>query len=429
MAERATVNEVTQIGAEVTAGTAVSANRLLRCSTIEPTPVVPREPYQPMGFKVNTTAIAGKEHTEADLSGRLCYNDLVYFFSSILEQATISTPSGATAGRRWTFVPSSTAPDTVVSFTVEKGGPNGAERFTYGLVDSLSITWNQTEASLGGSMIGRQLTEGITLTGSPTVIDEQVVDQNTVSFYVGSALTNEVQTVTIGTHTGGTYTLTFVGPEGDSATTAAIAYDANAAAVTSALEALANINAGDVLVAGASSPWTVTFQGRLASYNQELMTIDGALLTGGSGQTVTQTTAGGLTKLLRCYSFSLNIGNRWEPGFTLDAAQDSFSHVVEVPIDATAELILQHDSASVAFMGNLRSKDTLFCRMIAHGPNVEAGYPHRIQLTFPFKFTGSDRGDQDAVWASTYAMAVMHSSSLAGGTWIEAVVDNGLTAL
>src|SRR5215217_5547460 len=57
---------------------------------------------------------------------------------------------------------------------------------------------------------------------------------------------NEQQTVTItGTPTGGTFTLTYAG-----ATTAAIAYNAAAAAVTTALEALPNIGPGNVLTSG-----------------------------------------------------------------------------------------------------------------------------------------------------------------------------------
>jgi hypothetical protein len=102
---------------------------------------------------------------------------------------------------------------------------------------------------------------------------------------------------------------------------------------------------------------------------------------------------------------------------------------VEVAPDLTAELILQHDSTSVAYMTNLRNKTTLFCRVVAHGPLVEAAYPHRLQVTFPFKFTNSDRGDQDGVHGSTWAMSLMYSDSLASGSWIEAIVDNGLLAL
>jgi hypothetical protein len=109
------------------------------------------------------------------------------------------------------------------------------------------------------------------------------------------ARANEAQTVTItGTPTGGTFTLTF-----DGETTAAIAYNAAASAVQTALEGLSNVTAGDVAVTGGpgpGTPYVVTFSGGdEAGTNVPQMTASGASLTGGSSPAVavTTTTAGG----------------------------------------------------------------------------------------------------------------------------------------
>lgn len=97
--------------------------------------------------------------------------------------------------------------------------------------------------------------------------------------------TSEVQTVTItGTPTGGTFTLTYAGQ-----TTAPIAYNANAAAVQAALEALSNIGAGNVVGAGGAlpgTPVTITFAGALANQVIATMTADGSALTGGTSPAV-----------------------------------------------------------------------------------------------------------------------------------------------
>jgi trimeric autotransporter adhesin len=95
--------------------------------------------------------------------------------------------------------------------------------------------------------------------------------------------TNEVQTVTLtGGPTGGTFNLTY-----DGQTTSAIAYNADAATVDTALEALSNIGSGDVTVTGsAGGQWTVTFGGALAATNLPQMTANGSSLTGGSGQAI-----------------------------------------------------------------------------------------------------------------------------------------------
>jgi len=106
-----------------------------------------------------------------------------------------------------------------------------------------------------------------------------------------AAATNEVQTVTItGSPTGGTFTLTW-----NSQTTAGIAYNATAATVQSALEALSNIAPGDVTVTGsAGGPYTITFGGAYLGDDVAQMTASGAGLTGGSSPSVSvATTTGG----------------------------------------------------------------------------------------------------------------------------------------
>jgi hypothetical protein len=105
--------------------------------------------------------------------------------------------------------------------------------------------------------------------------------------------TNEVQSLTVsGTPTGGNFRLAF-----KSVTTAAIAYNAAAAAVQAALEALSTIGTGNVVCAGGplpGSPVTITFQGQLAGSNEPLITVVSPALTGGTtpAVAVAETTSG-----------------------------------------------------------------------------------------------------------------------------------------
>jgi hypothetical protein len=120
-----------------------------------------------------------------------------------------------------------------------------------------------------------------------------ITDRPVFNQTVPAAGTDEVQTVTItGTPTGGTYTLTFSGQ-----TTSAIAYNAAASAVQSALEALSNIASGDVVCAGGphpGTPVTVTFGGDYDGEDVPQMTASGSF-TGGTSPAVavTTTTPGG----------------------------------------------------------------------------------------------------------------------------------------
>lgn len=153
--------------------------------------------------------------------------------------------------------------------------------------------------------------------------------------------TNEVQTVTItGGPTGGTFTLTWNGQ-----TTAAIAYNATAAAVQSALEALSNIAPGDVTVTGsAGGPYTVTFGGAQLGEDVAQMTASGAGLTGGTSPAVSisTTTAGGAasasdgTEVLAGF---LLVEVPFTPGSTKAAGAllwrgEVFADQVPVPFDA-----------------------------------------------------------------------------------------------
>jgi hypothetical protein len=101
-----------------------------------------------------------------------------------------------------------------------------------------------------------------------------------------AAMPNEVQTLTQGGSGLTSFTLTF-----DGETTASIAQAATGATVQTALEALSNINPGDVTVTGAAGgPYSVTFGGQYQATNVPAITTTP---TGGSGTVVVATATGG----------------------------------------------------------------------------------------------------------------------------------------
>jgi hypothetical protein len=108
----------------------------------------------------------------------------------------------------------------------------------------------------------------------------------------GSPGQNEQQTISLlNTPTGGTFTLTYAGQ-----TTGAIAYNASAATIDTALEALSNITSGDLTCTGGPLPGAdvvVEFGGTLAETDVALMTINPASLTGGPGGVAIATTQAG----------------------------------------------------------------------------------------------------------------------------------------
>ena len=90
--------------------------------------------------------------------------------------------------------------------------------------------------------------------------------------------TDDVQRVDVGSSTAGDFTLTY-----DGQTTASIAFDASAAIVETAIEALSNVTAATVTGTGATStPWIIRFD---TDSGQNIMTATDSL-TGGSSTIV-----------------------------------------------------------------------------------------------------------------------------------------------
>lgn len=183
---RAAVRQVMQIGVESTPGTAVAANRVLPSLYITPGVKVQTSQYRPPGWKFPSIAVPVREWVEAKLEGVPSYTDIVYVLSSILDTATISTPGG-TSPRLWTFVPDTAAQDSLKTFTVEVGqtGTGYANRFSYAFVKDLALTFSRTsDLKLSGTIIARRLETGVTLTASPTTIENKPIVPGHVSVFL-----------------------------------------------------------------------------------------------------------------------------------------------------------------------------------------------------------------------------------------------------
>jgi hypothetical protein len=151
----------------------------------------------------------------------------------------------------------------------------------YSATGNAEINFDQTIADAGDASLSASLT---------VANCESVVLHATQDMRIHVNGVNEVQTLTpSGTISGGTFTLTY-----SSQTTGAIAHNATAADIKTALEALSNIGVNDVSVTGGPINTTavvVTFRNALAATNVSQMTLTSSL-TGGGSVAVSTTTAG-----------------------------------------------------------------------------------------------------------------------------------------
>ncbi|MBL8825996.1 MAG: hypothetical protein JNM18_03365, partial [Planctomycetaceae bacterium] len=221
------------------------------------------------------------------------------------------------------------------------GASNGAAIFDLGGARSSSINWNAVTAGtlqstlesiatvgagnvtvIGPSAASSTATYSIVFNNNLAGINLPQLLLNNAGFSTASltfaqqsdgALFNEAQRLAFSANSG-TFTLDF-----DGQTTAAIAFDATSGAVQSALEALANIATGDVLVTGTPGNFGVYFTGARANQDVAELVIDSAALANTSGVTVTTTQDGdglGINEV-QAISFSATSGT-----FTLTFDRD-----------------------------------------------------------------------------------------------------------
>jgi len=428
MTERASIFEAVQIGVETTPGTAVAAAKRMQGLTVTPGIKSSISTYKGSGFKFPTISTMGKEWVEAGVSGPMSYTDLVYILSGIMGTAAIVDGGGGVY--TWTFTPKLYSGDTPKTYTIETGSVLRAQRFAYGLLTGGTLQINRDECTFSASMIAHALEDDVYLSTNA-----------------------KYSIVKSGDATGGTFTLT-VG----AATTSAIAYDANAATVQAAIEALATVGTGNVVCTGGALPSTAvvaTFVNDLAQ-TAVTMTIDTTNITGGGSMTITATAVGaapavvdlvpvtspevlvyvastqaglaGATALARNFAVSVALNSRFGPVWVLNGSRNFAAHVETAP-DLSASLLVEADDEGMAQLPKMRTGDTLWVRVKATSPTMVAGTtPYSMQIDMATKITdAADFSDEDGVYAIEWTL-----TGVSDPTWgkaIQTTIVNDLSAL
>src|SRR5438045_3729478 len=168
MVERTSITQVLQLGLETTPGTSVAASKFLPSVMVNTGLDGNFTEQRGSGNKFPINYIPGKEWAVGSMSGNPTYDELAYLLSAIIVK--VSPTTVATTGRLWTMNGSSTAEDTVATYTIEQGSAARAQKFTFGQLTSLTLSGTREEISMSGDIIGKGFTDGITLTATPTAI-------------------------------------------------------------------------------------------------------------------------------------------------------------------------------------------------------------------------------------------------------------------
>jgi hypothetical protein len=170
MANRATVNVRTQIGVESTAGTSVAANKVLQAYDFKTgiKPVI--QMVAASGRKYPASQLENKEWVGGTLSGSMDFNHLPYLLSSAWGTITPVAHGASATAKDWVGTPPVTGSTTPQTYTFEQGDSVRAHKFTYGLINKVGYKFTRDTTECSGDLIGQPLSDGITMTGSPTLV-------------------------------------------------------------------------------------------------------------------------------------------------------------------------------------------------------------------------------------------------------------------
>lgn len=427
------VSKLTYLAKETTPGTAVAPNKYLQGMNLRLVKNTTRGEVRPSGSLLRAARPKIQDWSTFSVAdgSYLDYNSLLYALAGMLGNPTTTTPGGATDAREHAFAFDPSGANTRPTFTMISGYRGGtAEKAARCTFQALNFGFSRGAApSIGGSGYGRNLD------------------------FSAALGVNEVNVVTIsGGPTGGTFTITVNGQ-----TTSGIAYNADAATVQTALEALSNVAPGDVAVTGsAGGPYTLTWGGALA--NTDLtVTSSGASLTGGTtpAATTTTTQGGGITTVpvkaiqapewdvfiddapgsigstqVDVYSGAFNFGGLTNPEWVVNSQLGSFKgDILQVP-DVGLDLVLPNESAARALLADLDAGETKYVRFQATGPEIESGqdYLFRIDCAVQADENVGQFGDEGGAETIPFPLTVLTDSSFASGGF-QALLRNGLTGL
>jgi hypothetical protein len=182
MPELSTITRSVQIGKETTPGTGVAAGKLLQYIGFSLAPNLEMNTFMPMGSKVASAVTPGKDSSTIAIEGKGSYSEIVYLLNGLLKDVTPSTVD--TTGKSWLYEPLARTEETHARYTIEEGSSVRAGKATYAVFTDATITYNRTEGvSISGSGFAQQYQANITLTPTPTTIEEAIILPTHLNIY------------------------------------------------------------------------------------------------------------------------------------------------------------------------------------------------------------------------------------------------------
>lgn len=191
MTDRAFVNQAVQWGVEATPGTPVAAAKTVRSVDVDINVAGDNTLFVPTGHKYNSLVIPNMEWTTWDVKGQPTYTEIIYLLAAQMGASVDTVPAGSSTGHKRVFNVADVATISYKTLTIQKGSAVRAEQISFGILHDLSCTFSRNKGvSLTGKGIGQLLSDGITLTASPTDVALVPIAAKQIDYFLDTAAAN-----------------------------------------------------------------------------------------------------------------------------------------------------------------------------------------------------------------------------------------------
>lgn len=171
MAVRAAVNQAVQLGVETVHGTSVPANKLIEAWTWTFGDKPATKQFTATGRKHPGASELLTEMSEGKVAGQGDFNAGVYLLSSLWGKPTPTLHAPSTTAYDWIYTPALAGAYNPTSFTLQNGDTNDAEQYAYVVFSGWGYSFTRKqEVQMTGDWFGQTITDGVTLTASPTAV-------------------------------------------------------------------------------------------------------------------------------------------------------------------------------------------------------------------------------------------------------------------
>jgi hypothetical protein len=169
--EISSINQLLQLIPETTPGTALPATKRLNCMMYKFGVKGDFKRTAGTGRKYDSVQQLNSEWVEGSFDGSMDYNGLLYPFTGALGVTTPIAHGSSAIAKDWIIDASLSGAKQPQTYSFEQGDSIRAHKFAYGLTTKLGYKFSRkTDASVSGSILAQSVTDGITMTGSPTDI-------------------------------------------------------------------------------------------------------------------------------------------------------------------------------------------------------------------------------------------------------------------